>query len=79
VNQQNVNLFHLPFEQMVLQLQCCKDLCPACHVCFRLTPYLSSLSTSQLKLLTIYYNRTLASNKQQRAMGSSAEQQQFGF
>ncbi|WIA41106.1 hypothetical protein OEZ86_004736 [Tetradesmus obliquus] len=41
-----------------------------------LTPYLSSLSTSQLKLLTIYYNRTLASNKQQRAMAGSAEQQQ---
>ncbi|WIA20824.1 hypothetical protein OEZ85_005178 [Tetradesmus obliquus] len=41
-----------------------------------LTPHLSSLSTSQLKLLTIYYNRTLASNKQQRAMAGSAEQQQ---
>jgi hypothetical protein len=45
----------------------------------RLTPYLSNLSTSQLKLLTIYYNRTLASNKQQRAVASSAEQQQCGY
>jgi hypothetical protein len=33
---------------------------PAARVCLcvrRLTPHLSSLSTSQLKLLTIYYNR----------------------
>jgi hypothetical protein len=45
--------------------------------CCRLTPYLSSLNTSQLKLLTIYYNRTVASSKQQRALGSSAEQQQY--
>jgi hypothetical protein len=45
--------------------------------CCRLTPYLSTLNTSQLKLLTIYYNRTLASSKQQRALGSSAEQQQL--
>eukprot|EP00879_Flechtneria_rotunda_P026697 GHRR01028514.1.p1 GENE.GHRR01028514.1~~GHRR01028514.1.p1 ORF type:complete len:110 (+),score=32.90 GHRR01028514.1:220-549(+) len=29
-----------------------------------LTPYMSSLSTSQLKLLTIYYNRTKANSKQ---------------
>jgi hypothetical protein len=39
--------------------------CTMCADC-RLTPYLASLSTSQLKLLTIYYNR---------AQGKQAEQQ----
>lgn len=57
-------------------MQSCQTCCASAAVRCRLTPYLSSLSTSQLKLLTIYYNRTLASNKQQRAMAGSAEQQQ---
>eukprot|EP00878_Enallax_costatus_P013398 GHUV01014010.1.p1 GENE.GHUV01014010.1~~GHUV01014010.1.p1 ORF type:complete len:768 (+),score=287.98 GHUV01014010.1:178-2304(+) len=38
-----------------------------------LTPYLSSLATSQLKLLTIYYNRTLAQRQQE--MAAAVEQQ----
>lgn len=37
----------------------------------RLTPYLSPLSTSQLKLLTIYFNRTQGKQQQQQQLGAS--------
>lgn len=43
---------------------------PVLVIC-RLTPYLASLSTSQLKLLTIYYNR--AQGKQQGLPGQQSE------
>jgi hypothetical protein len=61
----------------VYNLQHDQVCCSSVDGC-RLTPYLSRLSTSQLKLLAIYYNRTLAGSKQQRASGSDFEQQQYG-
>lgn len=51
-------------EVVFLTCCCCCRRWPAGALCVcRLTPYLASLSTSQLKLLTIYYNR--AQGKQQ--------------
>jgi hypothetical protein len=70
----STHLVHLPEHNS--RFYCCyaRTLCacpstsghPYCpyhvtHTC-RLTPYLSSLSTSQLKLLTIYHNRRLGNN-----------------
>jgi hypothetical protein len=48
-------------------------LCCLLFVPCRLTPYLASLSTSQLKLLTIYYNRV--QGKQQPLQQQPSESQ----